>query len=152
MLPSKVIDVYIFEIGCWGFEPPCFICHLNVFSSDENCSRDTFTPQFLILNRFLSCNYEIRSDRTIWSKVLTVSIFLIEAGLGFGAPHFIFYTNLFPMDSNCSMEPCLRACSWIQTFCVDWKGMEQNIWAHPLFYVKMHHFWRHWWFYMKHIH
>jgi len=40
------------------------------------------------------------------------------------------------MDSNCSMEPCLRTGSRNSTFYVDLKGMAQNTWAHTHFLWK----------------
>jgi len=82
-----------FTLASGEFEPPCFICHLNVSPSDQNCSKTlTFILQPLILN-------QIRSDQTISSNVLTISIW------GFEPPNFIFHLNVVSLDSNCATGP-----------------------------------------------
>src|SRR6218665_2643985 len=99
---QKLLKFTYFEWMGGGFEPPCFICHVNVFSSDQNCSKDPFlqtsTPDSKsMLTKYIQIG-----------PVLTVYRFRTEASLGFEPPHFIFYLTVFPWDSNCATETSLQ--------------------------------------------
>src|SRR6218665_593125 len=85
-IPPNVRAVYIFRLGGWGFEPQSFICHLNVFPTEQNCSKDP---------HLRTDTYEIRSDRTISLNVLPVYTFPIEAGLGFFDSYLIIFFLFF---------------------------------------------------------
>src|SRR6218665_1140660 len=83
-------------------EPPCFICHANVFSSDQNCSKD---PN---LQTSTSDSKSMLTKYIQIGPVLTVYRFRTETSLGFEPPHFIFYLTVFPWDSNCATETSLQ--------------------------------------------
>src|SRR6218665_895030 len=90
----------------WGFQPPCFICHVNVFSSDHNCSKDpnlqTSTPDSKsMLTKYIQIGPSLQkfgqsiyfAQRQVW---------------GFQPPHFIFHLNVLPLDFNCATETSLQ--------------------------------------------
>jgi len=77
---NLIISYSSLYISHWPaeFEPPCFICHLYVSPSDQNCSKDpSLHIATLILNRYLPNAF--RSDHLIKS----FDSLHIEAGLGF---------------------------------------------------------------------
>ena len=55
-------------------------------------------------------------------------------------PILHFLSECFPLSVKCSIEPRLKIDSQIQTFWVDFKQLEQCIWAHPHILMKMRHF------------
>src|SRR6218665_3497261 len=72
-----------------GFEPPCFICHLNVFSSYKNCSKDpnlqTSTPDSKsMLKKYIQIG-----------PVLTVYRFRTEVNFGVLSPHISSFILMF---------------------------------------------------------
>src|SRR6218665_1435308 len=99
---QKLLMFTYFEQIGGGFDPPCFICHVNVFSSDQNCSKDpnrqTSTPDS---KSMLTKYIQIGPDLTVYS-------FRTEPIWGFKPPHFMFHLNVFPWNSNCATETSLQ--------------------------------------------
>src|SRR6218665_1218143 len=74
-----------------------------MFSHQTRIAIDTITfkPQSLILNQFL--RNTLRSDHLITGFHMSM-YFSLRQVWDFEPPRFIFYLNVFPLDSNYSIE------------------------------------------------
>src|SRR6218665_2952702 len=99
---QKLLKFTYFEYIGGGFEPPCFICHVNVLSSDQNCSKDPFLQTSTPDSKSMLTKY-IQNG-----PVQTVYRFAQRPVWGFEPPHFIFYLTVFPLDSNWANETSLQ--------------------------------------------